>query len=362
MNAHESILILDSGGADTLALVPVEFTDGAAQAAPASPPAEFLLVRYGKNDYTKGESRGQFAFDEASADRIIADFSERGKDVVVDYEHQTLSGNEAPAAGWISSLAKTAAGLVAKVGWTERAAGRLKGREYRYHSPVLHFDGDRPYRLHSVALTNHPALHGYPALVATDGKTKTQEAKHMNEYLKKIAAALGVTVVALADGKEDEKATAEAVIAKLGEIQKAQTAAQAEKGAVSELLKLHDCETVEALGVKIAGMVPAGDKAALEAKIAKIEADKAVAKAFADGKLVEAQREWALKLAEKDLAAFNDFAAKAPKVVPGKLDQKDLGNPPKGIDDAQSFTDEQMTVFKRLNLTDDQIKKIKEGK
>lgn len=184
----------------------------------------------------------------------------------------------------------------------------------------------------------------------------------MNEYLKKIAAALGVTVVALADGKEDEKATADAVIAKLGEIQAAQTAAQAEKGAVSELLKLHDCETVEALGVKIAGMVPAGDKAALEAKIAKIEADKAVAKAFADGKLVEAQREWALKLAEKDLAAFNDFAAKAPKVVPGKLDQKDLGNPPKGIDDAQSFTDEQMTVFKRLNLTDDQIKKIKEGK
>lgn len=362
MNAHESILILDSGSADTLALVPVEFTDGAAQAAPAAPPAEFLLVRYGKNDYTKGESRGQFAFDEASADRIIADFSERGKDVVVDYEHQTLSGNEAPAAGWISSLAKTAAGLVAKVGWTERAAGRLKGREYRYHSPVLHFDGDRPYRLHSVALTNHPALHGYPALVATDGKTKTQEVKHMNEHLKKIAEQLGVAVVALADGKEDEKATAEAVKAKLGEMQAAQTAAQAEKAAVAELLQLHDCKTVEALGVKIAGMVPSGDKAALEAKLAKIEAEKAVAKALTDGKLVEAQREWAVKLAEKDLAAFNDFAAKAPKITPGKLDPKDLGNPPKSSDGAQAFTDAEMQVFKTLNLTDEQVEKIKKEK
>lgn len=39
MNALESILILDSGGADTLALVPVEFSNVAVQAAPSSPPA-----------------------------------------------------------------------------------------------------------------------------------------------------------------------------------------------------------------------------------------------------------------------------------------------------------------------------------
>ena len=112
----------------------------------------------------------------------------------------------------------------------------------------------------------------------------------MNEHLKKIATMLGVTVVALADGKEDEKGTAEAVAAKLTGLQTAQTAAQAEKASVADLLKLHDCQTVEALGVKIAGMVPAVEKAELEKRLAKIEAEKAVAAArrlfdaWADGK------------------------------------------------------------------------------
>jgi len=362
MDRHDDMLALSGAAADTLALAPLELSDGA-QTPPGVPPSEFLLVRYGDNDFTKGEEQGRFAFDEEAADEVIADFAKRGKDVVVDYEHQTLSGNEAPAAGWIRALAKTAAGLVAKVEWTARAAERLKGREYRYHSPVLHIHGGRPYRLHSVALTNHPALHGYPALVADDDKPKTPEATPMNEHLKKIATLLGVTVVALADGKEDEKGTAEAVSAKLAGLQTAQTAAQAEKASVADLLKLHDCQTVEALGVKIAGMVPAAEKAELEKRLAKIEAEKAVAKAFSDGKLIEAQREWAVKLAEKDLAAFNDYAAKTPKIVPGPIDQTLAGNPPKSTDgDAKGFTDDELKIFKNVGLTDEQVAKMKEGK
>jgi phage I-like protein len=356
MKKRKYILAFSSDGSDTMALAPMAFTDSG-----RTPPDEFLLIRYGDNEYTKGEERGKFTFGEADADEIISDFSQRGKDIVFDYEHQTLKGVEAPASGWIRSIAKGAEGLVVKVDWTDRARKFLEGREYRYHSPVLYFNKEgRPHRLHSAALTNHPALHGYPALVANDDKQNKEKA--MNEHLKKIAELLGVAVVALADGKEDEKATAEAVKAKLGEMQAAQTAAQAEKAAVAELLQLHDCKTVEALGVKIAGMVPSGDKAALEMKLAKIEAEKAVAKAFTDGKLVEAQREWAVKLAEKDLAAFNDFAAKAPKVTPGKLDPKDLGNPPRSSDGAQAFTDAEMQVFKTLNLTDEQIEKIKKEK
>jgi phage I-like protein len=355
MDRHDDILALSGAAADTLALAPVDFSDGA-----ASPPAEFLLVRYGDNAFTKGGESGRFAFGEADADEVVADFARRGKDGVIDYEHQTLSGGEAPAAGWIKALVKTAEGLVAKVDWTARAAERLKGREYRYHSPVLHIRDGRPYRLHSVALTNHPALHGYPALVADDDKPMTLEATPMNEHLKKIATMLGVTVVALADGKEDEKATAEAVVAKLNGQTAALLAAQA---ATADLLKLHDCKTTDELTLKIKGMVPAAEKSALEAKLAKIEAEKAVAKAFTDGKLIEAQREWATKLAEKDLAAFTDFAAKAPKIVPGLVDPALLGNPSKSTDGApKSFTDAEMKVFKTLNLTDEQIAKMKEGK
>jgi len=32
---------------------------------------------------------------------MVAHYEERGLDLVVDYEHQTLSGHKAPAAGWI---------------------------------------------------------------------------------------------------------------------------------------------------------------------------------------------------------------------------------------------------------------------
>ena len=351
MNAYTHILILSASQGDTLALAPLDLTDGA-----QTPPDEFLLIRFGENDYTKGEEQGRFAFSESDADAILADFSRRAKDGVIDYEHQTLKGVEAPAAGWITGLAKTAAGLVAKVDWTARAKERLQSREYRYHSPVLHFREGRPYQLHSVALTNHPALHGYPALVADDNSKPNQEDKKMNEHLKKIAALLGVTVVALADGKEDEKATADAVLAKLGE-------AQAANAATAELLKLHDTPTIEALGVKIAGMVPAAEKAELQLRLAKNDAEKAVAKAFSDGKLVEAQREWALKLAEQAQQAVSDYAAKAPKVAPGPLDASIAGNPPKNTDGApKSFSDEELKIFKTLNLSDEQINKIKEGK
>lgn len=349
MEAHDHILALNSELADTLALSPIGFSD-----ASATPPAEFLLIRYGDNEYTKGEEQGKFAFSEADADEILADFAKRGKDGVVDYEHQTLKGTEAPAAGWIKSLVKTDKGLRAVVDWTARAADRLSAREYRYHSPVLHIRDGRPYRLHSVALTNHPALHGYPALVADDN-TKPKE-EPMNEHLKKIATKLGVAIVALADGKEDEKATAEAVLLKLGDVEK-------NGKALAELLALHDCKTADELTLKIKGMVPAAEKQALEVKLAKVAAEKAVAQAFSDGKLIEAQRDWAVRLAEKDLQAFTDFVAKAPKVSPGPVDASILGNPPKNSDgNPIGFSDAELKVFKALNLTDEQIKKHKEGK
>ena len=175
----------------------------------------------------------------------------------------------------------------------------------------------------------------------------------MNEHLKKIAAMLGVTVVALADGKEDEKATAEAVEAKIKALSDGEKEMQS-------LLGLHDCKTAEELTLKINGMVPAAEKAELEKKLSSIEAGKAVAKAFSDGKLIEAQRDWAVKLAEKDLVAFNDFVAKAPKVAPGPASAVATANPPKaGSEDKKDFSDNQKTILNRLGFSDTEVEAIK---
>lgn len=152
----------------------------------STPPCGFLLIRYGKNRYTKGGGEGEFEFGEAEANRVLNDFAARGRDLVIDYEHQSLGGGKAPAAGWIDKLEKTAAGLTAHVKyWTEEATAYLKNGEYRYFSPALYFSrsGKNVSAIHSVALTNHPALHSIPALAADDAADDERPARSEAESL-----------------------------------------------------------------------------------------------------------------------------------------------------------------------------------
>ena len=177
-------------------------------------PQTFLLLKFGANIYTKDGKKGSFRFDDASAEALIAEFDSRSRDLVIDFEHSTLSGNEAPAAGWIDRLEKNAEGLCAHVKyWTDKAKEYLTKGDYRYFSPTLLFDrgGKSPAALHSVALTNHPALHGVDALVANDinppdlsGQTRKDSA--MNQELKDaLRKLLGESALALHDA-DDEKA------------------------------------------------------------------------------------------------------------------------------------------------------------
>ena len=93
---------------------------------------------------------------------------------VIDYEHQTLNkeknGQPAPAAGWFRGLEwRESEGLfMARIEWTERARTMIAGREYRYLSPVFSFNPQTGAvtAIHSVALTNDPALVGLADLAA----------------------------------------------------------------------------------------------------------------------------------------------------------------------------------------------------
>ena len=71
------------------------------------PPKSFLLCPYGEQHYTKDGKEDAFRFSPESADRVIREFHSRARDLVIDYEHQTLTGGKAPAAGWIGDLEKT---------------------------------------------------------------------------------------------------------------------------------------------------------------------------------------------------------------------------------------------------------------
>lgn len=178
---------------------------------PRFAPDTFLLIRYGDNTYTRDGRSGAFLFNEAGADALISEFAGRGRDLVIDFEHSTLSGKEAPAAGWIDRLEKTPDGLAAHVKyWTEKAKGYLENGEYRYFSPTLTLirGTQKPNALHSVALTNHPALHGVDALVANDWNPSGQpdikpERKFvMTKTETALRKLLGGTVLSLSDSTD----------------------------------------------------------------------------------------------------------------------------------------------------------------
>ena len=126
-------------------------------------PKEIKILPLGRVHSQKGD----FNVDEESFELIRKQFKDRKLDLVIDYEHQTLADVQAPAGGWIKDLYKGEDAIIAKVEWTEKAAEYLKNREYRYLSPVVlvRKRDQKATAIHSVALTNTPAIDGMFALV-----------------------------------------------------------------------------------------------------------------------------------------------------------------------------------------------------
>jgi hypothetical protein len=137
-------------------------------------PESFPLIKLGTNRFTRNNKIHEFEVTADDIDVIMQEFESRGKDLVLDFGHSSLSKDagfrgDAPAAGWGDKLMKTDDGISVHVKeWTPKGRERIESGEYNYHSPVLFFDEKtgRPNALHSTAVTNIPAIHGSPKLVA----------------------------------------------------------------------------------------------------------------------------------------------------------------------------------------------------
>lgn len=92
-----------------------------------------------------------------------AQIAERGVDLVVDYEHQTLTGDRAPAAGWVKELFAEYGHIKARVEWTLPAKQYLENKEYRYLSPVITVrkSDNKATGLHSLGPHQHPSDRGH---------------------------------------------------------------------------------------------------------------------------------------------------------------------------------------------------------
>ena len=138
--------------------------------------------------------KGDFLVDNESF-RMMKDYmGHRAVDIVIDYEHQTLRNVEAPAGGWIKKLVLKSDGIFAKVEWTKKARDYLQNKEYRYLSPVVMVrkKDHKASQLHSVALTNTPAINGMMPIV-NSLNLSLENNTQLDDIQKKICRMLNIS-------------------------------------------------------------------------------------------------------------------------------------------------------------------------
>ncbi|MEW6378603.1 MAG: phage protease [bacterium] len=347
--------------------------------ASPSAPSEFLIFPLGQ---VTGIGMEPFTVDEASIESVRAAHRAKGVDTVIDYEHQTLTGGIAPAAGWIKEFFFDGTGLACRVDWTEPAREMIKNRQYRYYSPVVGLDKTRRLvAIQSMALTNLPRGNNLVPLVmkALDSQTNVKE----EIMLKQVLVLLG-----LPEDTSEEKALLamkarlnQPVIGQeimsalnlppeatsmdvLGAIQGLKTSGlrfpvacteiMTELGLAAAATKSEAIATIRALKQPQTAGISVEEFQAMKEKLARQEADGLVTEAMKAGKVTAAQKDWATAYAKGDPAGFKMFVEKAPVVV--MMKDVGAGDPPAGETRAE-ITETDRVVMKQMGMSEEDFKK-----
>lgn len=307
--------------------------------------------------------KGDFEVDDESVQLIRKEFKSRKLDLVIDYEHQTLKDVQAPAGGWIEDIYKGEDAVIAKVRWTDKAKEYLKNREYRYLSPVVivRKKDRKAAAIHSVALTNTPAINGMFALVNAIDITNYEENKEEKQMdLKKLAALLGLPETATEEDVEKALAAAKAAMEanKDDDGKKeggdAGEAVPVANSVVLSLLGLEaDAKTEDVATAIMTLKAGTGSEEilALREELRERNAEDMVQMALKEGKITAAQKEWAKAYALSDKKGFKSFVDKAPVVVPqGRMELKDAPEDGK----AQNFD---MEILKNCGISKEDAEK-----
>jgi len=332
-------------------------------------------------------TKGDMVVDADGFKSVEAAFVAHQTPLVVDYEHQTLGGKyaspdgKAPAAGWVYKLWLEEDGLYGEVEWTAEALEAIRAKEYGFLSPVVKLDAKgRVIELHSIAVTNVPAIAGMGMLAAKDldddgpapwrSKMDVKEAK---VSLGKVGTA--TVTLALQDGTtetypavpedtasivklrdllieqgaelDDQSSLSDILTAALDMLQASAAQSEDEGGAVAEseefkkalagALELKDDATPSAISAKVDALIVAASQVdTLREKVKKLEdtantsrIDSMMESAFKAGvnpndkKVIAALR----RVAENDPEGFDAVVATAAlggapegKLVNGEID------------------------------------------
>jgi phage I-like protein len=294
-------------------------TAGAPASAPASgegataPPEWIELLPAGV--FYGRDGRGPFRLEDPAAVIASTTAMQMNAGLPIDYDHATdfgaPEGRPAPAAGWIRELEVRGGAVWGRVEWTARAASSIVAREYRYVSPVFQFDpkDGAVTRLLRAGLSNNPNLHltaiAASQVAAADNETKDECMEFPTQELRELLSLNGDATVA-------------EVVAKVRELRAAGDAAASATGAHA-----HDPAHYVAIAEFERTLTELN---ALKAERARERAAHTVEEAIRAGKIVPAQREWAIAYCAADTRGFQAFAAKQPSILGENLGLS--GEPP----------------------------------
>jgi phage I-like protein len=318
-----------------------------------APPEWVMLIPAG--EFSGRDGRGPFRLADPAAVIAATNELEMAAGLPIDYDHATdfaaPKGRPAPAAGWIRELAVRDGALWGRVDWTPHGAMAITSREYRYISPVFQYTpAGEVTRLLRAGLTNNPNLYltAISARAAASASVRPgrsannaagatgdaraadrAEGKAMDTLLDELREILG-----LHDGASPKEALAAVRALLTGDDDDDEDDDSAGDGATSEGdggtggAEADDeaIEAARAAGAHGAGADPARYVAVaqfqkvlselnrLRAQGARERAARAVDDAIKAGRLIPAQRQWAISYCQADSDGFAAFVARQPAV------------------------------------------------
>jgi phage I-like protein len=317
----------------------------------SAPPQWVMLIPAG--EFSGRDGRGPFRL--ADPARVIAATEALGlaAGVPIDYDHATdfaaPEGRPAPAAGWIRELAERAGALWGSVEWTPHGAKAITSREYRYISPVFQYSPDGAVtRLLRAGLTNNPNLYltaisarAVAGMAAPDAGLQHEAAARtaagaelgqgdeaMDTLLQQLCEMLGL----------DDDASPEEVLAAVRALNESAhgDGDEDDEDSGRDGAQGDDCDDdggdADAMQAAGAGADPAryvavaqfqrvlGELNQLRVERARERAERAVDDAIKAGKLIPAQRQWAISYCQADFKGFGAFAARQPAAFGGAFE------------------------------------------
>lgn len=272
--------------------------------------------------------RGMQVIDRSAILRVLRGIKKQARDLTVDYEHESFKSQHAETAGHLlhGSVYENKSGLYGNIKWTRKALENIKNRRFRYLSPALVFDPQRSAdnelrieRLAGIGLTNNPNI---PLMEPVFNQLQMEE--KMDDFSEKLKTALNLSPSA------QEADTLEKIVETIKRRDSLEEELLDIRSAVGASIGSSPEDVLALVGSAFRGAQPAPSmeewkalKEELEQLRQKETAGK-VQNAIMAGKLLPAQRDWALGYATSDPAGFSGFLANSRAVVSmGELVEND---------------------------------------